>query len=336
MLKILLVFLMAGAAFLIVGHAAIDHGPRFTSSSVTNMSWVPAGEFWMGCIDDGMPDCRPLHRVFVDGFWMDRTHVTNDDFLRFVAATGYVTVAERPPPQYPGTAVQDLVPGSLVFHSTSDPVPLDDSSQWWAYVPKADWRHPRGPGSDLKGLGRHPVVQVAWSDANAYCHWEGKRLPTEAEFERAARGGLDRKRYAWGNELEPGGHPMANIWRGSFPDRPDAGSGHTTPVASYPANGYGLYDMAGNAWQWISDWYRADYYSTLPTGAITRNPGGPGDSYDPDEPGVKKRVQRGGSFLCSSQFCSRFLVGARGRAEPDSSASHTGFRCAFSPTGSGP
>jgi sulfatase modifying factor 1 len=291
----------------------------------TGMVWVPAGEFWMG--DEGFDDARPLHRVAVDGFWMDRTEVTNSQFACFVLETGYVTIAERKPDpkDFPGAPPERLVPGSIVFTAPPPGVAVDDYLDWWRYVPGACWRHPDGPDSNIDGRENHPVVHVCWHDALAFAKWAGKRLPTEAEWERAARGGLDRRRYCWGDEFRPGGKWMANIWQGPFPYRNTAEDGfeRTAPVGSFPPNGYGLSDMAGNVWEWCADWYRPDYYAKGPA----HNPPGPADSTDPDEPGLPKRVQRGGSFLCSDQYCTRYLPGGRGKGEPSSAASHIGFRC---------
>ena len=295
------------------------------------MVWIPGGEFWMGCDTCGMPDAGPEHLVSVSGFWMDATPVTNEQFAPFVDATHYVTVAERKPDpkQFPGVPADKLVPGSVVFTPPAHAVSLEDFSQWWSYVPGADWRHPDGPRSNLNGLERHPVVHVAWEDAQAYATWAGKRLPTEAEFEFAARGGLDRNLYPWGNELAPGGTPPANIWEGHFPDANSRLDGYfkTSPVTAFPANRYGLYDVGGNVWQWAADWYRPDYYGTFkdpntPAG----DPRGPDSSFDPDEPGAAKRVTRGGSFLCSGEYCSRYLVGSRGKAEVSSGWSNLGIR----------
>lgn len=305
------------------------------------MVWIPGGEFSMGASDprddpeggsDPLADARPIHRVHVDGFWMDRTEVTNAQFAAFVHATGYVTVAERTPraQDLPNAPAKELVAGSAVFVAPKHPLPLDDSYQWWRYVAGASWRHPLGPGSSIAGRQRYPVVQIAYEDAEAYAKWAHKQLPTEAEFEFAARGGLAGKKYAWGDELHPNGRSMANTFQGHFPDHDSAADGWAgiAPVARFPPNGYGLSDMAGNVWEWCSDWYRSDYYALLAsTGRVAENPRGPRDSFDPVEPGVPKRVQRGGSFLCSNQFCTRYLVGSRGRAEPSSAASHVGFRC---------
>jgi formylglycine-generating enzyme required for sulfatase activity len=213
----------------------------------------------MGTEEPSMTDARPLHRVWVDAFWMDRTEVTNEQFQRFVDATKHVTVAERPldPEDFPGVPPEALKPGSIVFTPPDAPVPLQDHLAWWSYVPGASWRHPEGPQSDVKNRPLHPVVHVAYEDAAAYCAWAGKRLPTEAEFERAARGGLDRKKYDWGDELRPGGKPQANTWQGHFPNENSKEDGYvgTAPVASYPANPFGLYDLAGNVWEWTSTCY---------------------------------------------------------------------------------
>ena len=285
----------------------------------------------MGCDDCDMPDTQPLHLVTVDGYWIDRTPVTNNQFAQFVKATGYVTVAERKPvpKDYPGVDPSKLVAGSAVFTPPATDVDLDDVTQWWRYVPGASWKHPEGPGTTIEGREEHPVVHIAWQDADAYAKWAGKRLPTEAEFEFAARGGIDRNRYSWGNELKPGGKWVANIWQGHFPSSNLAEDGYegTSPVTAFPANGFGLYDVGGNVWQWCADWYRPDYFLTLAASGVALNPQGPGDSYDPQEPGIPKRVQKGGSFLCSDRYCSRYLVGSRGRGAVDSGGSNTGFRC---------
>ena len=277
-------------------------------------------------------DARPIHRVSVDGFWMDKTVVTNKEFARFVSSTGYVTVAERRPraEDFPGAPPENLVAGSVVFAPPNHPVPLNDHLQWWSYVPGASWRHPEGPSSDLAGRETYPVVHVAYEDADAYARWAGKRLPTEAEWEFAARGGLSGKPYVWGDEMRPHGQWMANTHQGHFPDRDTGADGRAgiTGVAQYPPNGYGLYDMAGNVWQWVSDWYRPDYYVQLASeGQVARNPTGPSSSFDPAEPTQPKRAMRGGSFLCTDQYCSRYIVGTRGKGEISSGANHLGFRC---------
>ena len=311
------------------------------TSAHAGMAWIPGGEFSMGMADprgmahggnEAMNDARPIHRVHVDGFWMDRTDVTNAEFAQFVKATGYVTVAEQKPlaQDFPGVPAARLVAGSIVFTPPARAVTLTDYSQWWSYVQGADWRHPLGPHSSVRDRGNYPVVQVAYEDAAAYAKWAGKRLPTEAEWEFAARGGLTGKPYAWGDEMRPNGRWMGNTFQGHFPDhgRDSDGFAGLAPVASYPENGYGLYDMAGNVWQWTSDWYRPDAYATLAAHVtVAWNPKGPESSFDPDEPGVAKRVQRGGSFLCTEQYCTRYLVGSRGKGDVNSATNHIGFRC---------
>jgi formylglycine-generating enzyme required for sulfatase activity len=247
----------------------------------------------------------------------------------------YVTIAERQPDarDFPGAPPENLVAGSVVFTPPPAPVPLEDHFGWWSYVKGANWRHPEGPNSDLKGREKHPVVHVAYDDALAYARWAGKRLPTEAEWEFAARGGLDRKPFVWGDEFKPGGKFQANTFQGHFPDHNTAEDGFagTSPVGWFPANGFGLFDMAGNVWEWTSDWYRADYYQSLAaTKQVARNPQGPSDSLDPSEPGTKKRVQKGGSFLCTDQYCARYMPGGRGKGDPDTGTNHLGFRCARS------
>lgn len=319
--------------------AELKHAHRQSASKhkVTQTVWIPGGEFSMGSDEPQFPDARPWHRVRVDGFRMDKTLITNAGYAAFVHATGYVTVAEQVPnaKDYPGAPAEKLVAGSIVFAPPVTAVPLSNPYQWWDFVKGANWRHPEGPQSDLRGRLNHPVVQVAYEDVVAYCSWAGGRLPTEAEFEYAARGGLERKRYAWGDEFRPSGKFMANTFQGHFPDSNTAEDGYisTSPVGSFPANSYGLYDMAGNVWEWTSDWYRADYYQTLTaTGAVAQNPRGPSGSFDPSEPGIPKRVQRGGSFLCTDQYCSRYSVGARGRGAPDTGTNHVGFRCVYDGT----
>jgi formylglycine-generating enzyme required for sulfatase activity len=326
-----------------------------------DMVWIPGGVFWMGSKD--FDDAQPIHKVHVDGFWMDRTEVTNEQFARFVAATGYLTVVERwpDPAKFPGfkpdvfgfqpdyvghlalspnlgfpgglswaglsSARPLLKPCSLVFTQPSVAVKPFQSSpdKWWRLVPWASWKHPEGPSSDLKGREKHPAVHISFDDALAYGRWAGKRLPTEAEWEFAARGGLDRKKFAWGDQLQPAGRPMANTWQGEFPHRNtlEDGFAGTAPVGSFPANGFGLSDMSGNVWEWCADWYQPKYTDIL----APKNPQGPSDSFDPTEPGVAKRVQRGGSFLCCDNYCKRYMVGGRGKGDPESSATHIGFRC---------
>jgi sulfatase modifying factor 1 len=304
------------------------------------MVWVPGGEFSMGCADprnlphggnDPMTDSRPIHRVHVDGFWMDQYEVTNDQFTRFVAATGYVTVAERTPTaaEFPDAPAENLVAGSVVFTPPPQQVALDNHYRWWSYVKGANWRHPQGPSSSIDARGGYPVVHVAYEDAAAYARWAGKRLPTEAEWECAARGGMAGQPYSWGDELRPDDKWMANIWQGQFPlsDSAEDGFAGIAPTGKFPPNGYGLYDMAGNVWEWCSDWYRADTYSDLAAGGLTRNPQGPASSLDPAEPGQAKRVHRGGSFLCTEQYCTRYMIGTRGKGEVSSGSNHLGFRC---------
>jgi sulfatase modifying factor 1 len=306
------------------------------------MVWIPGGEFSMGAqqASDSMNtvgmqatlDSRPVHRVYVDGFWMDKNDVTNAEFARFVKATGYVTLAERKPraEDFPGAPPENLVAGAVIFSPPDHPVALGNHYQWWTYVPGANWRHPEGPTTSLSGRENFPVVDVSYSDAMAYAKWAGKRLPTEAEWEFAARGGLSGKLYPWGDEFRPGGKWMANTHQGTFPTKDTGEDGHIgiSQVALFPPNGYGLYDMAGNVWQWTSDWYRPDYYArVMAAGSPARNPQGPDASYDPGEPSEKKRVQRGGSFLCTDQYCSRYMVGTRGKGEITTGTNHLGFRC---------
>jgi formylglycine-generating enzyme required for sulfatase activity len=309
------------------------------------MVWIPGGEFSMGCLDprqlphggpDPMGDARPIHRVFVDGFWMDATEVTNEQFAAFVAATGYVTIAERAPKaeDYPNAPPENLVAGSVVFSPPTEQVPLDNHYRWWNYIHGANWRHPLGPQSDLTDKERFPVVHIAFADAEAYCRWAGKRLPTEAEWEFAARGGAAGKPYIWGSDLTPDGKWRANTFQGKFPlsDRGDDGFMGIAPVGQFPPNEYGLLDLAGNVWEWCSDWYRPDYYAELAgAGQAARNPQGPTHSYDPLEPTERKRVHRGGSFLCTDEYCTRYMVGTRGKGEITTASNHLGFRCVKSP-----
>ena len=325
-------------------------GAEFTATVISNqhpagnapegMVWIPGGEFSMGGVnpvgmhdggDQPMSDARPVHRVAVTGFFMDATEVTNKQFAAFVKATGYKTVAEIKPTkeEFPTAPEENLVAGSVVF-TPSGTTDLSDHFQWWNYVPGADWKHPQGPNSDLTGKDDYPVVHIAWEDAAAYAKWAGKRLPTEAEWEIAARGGKPGDLYSWGNQFKPDGKWMANIYQGKFPQKDEGADGYMglAPVKHYSPNAYGLYDMAGNVWEWCSDWYRHDYYSTVSkNGAVAHDPRGPNDSYDPSEPGTKKKVQRGGSFLCTDQYCTRYMVGTRGKGEYRSASNHVGFRC---------
>ena len=308
------------AALGILGYALFQPPPP-------GMAWIPAGEFTMGNAD--FEDAVPLRKIRLRGFWMDRTEVTNAQFAEFVEATGYVTVAERKPKpeDFPGAPPESLVPGSIVFNPPggTGKVDLSKPLSWWEYVNRACWKRPEGPGTSTEGREDHPVIHVAWEDAAAYADWAGKRLPTEAEWEYASRGGLEGKKYAWGDDLKPEGKWMANIWQGSFPRENTREDGFVTtaPVGSFPANGYGLHDMAGNVWEWCNDWYRPDTYKT----DGTENPSGPQSSHDPMEPNIPKRVQRGGSYMCSDLYCIRYISGARGKGEVSSSHFHVGFRC---------
>jgi|LakMenEpi03Aug12_release.lakeMendotaPanAssembly.Ray.scaffolds.fasta_scaffold08598_5 formylglycine-generating enzyme required for sulfatase activity len=307
------------------------------------MVWIPGGEFSMGSDHRseslcGLPgitnDAVPIHRVYVDPFWMDATEVTNAQYKAFVEATGYVTVAEIKPTaeEFPNAPPENLVAGSTVFRPTNGPVELDNYLQWWSYVHSADWRHPTGPESSIEGKDDHPVVQIAYEDAEAYAKWAGKRLPTEAEWEFAARGGRAGELYAWGNQIQIDGKYQANIYQGRFPvakgDSGLDGFVGIAPTKKYAPNPFGLYDIGGNVWEWVSDWYRPDYYARLnSTGKVTRNPQGPDESFDPVEPDQKKRVHRGGSFLCSDLYCTRYMVGTRGKGEVRTASNHCGFRC---------
>jgi formylglycine-generating enzyme len=307
--------------------------------SYEGMVSIPGGDFLMGAADAaGRPDEYPQHAVHVDGFWMDATEVTNAMFMKFAKATGYVTTAERTPdwqelkkqlpPGTPKPADSLLVAASLVFTPPTQAVPLNDVSQWWQWVKGASWKHPQGPGSSIRGKENCPVVHVSWDDAMAYAKWAGKRLPTEAEWEWAARAGLTNQPYSWGSEPVEQGQPKANVWQGHFPDHNTVTDGYArvAPVRSFAANAYGLYDMAGNVWEWCADWYRPDYYKQ--TGAKKLiNPAGPAASYDPEEPAVPKRVVRGGSFLCHASYCASYRVSARMKTSPDTGLEHTGFRC---------
>jgi formylglycine-generating enzyme required for sulfatase activity len=293
------------------------------------MVWIPGGKFVMG--DPTSPDHdAPPHEVGVGGFWMDETEVTNAQFAKFVEATGYVTVAERTPTreQYPNAAEDMLAPGSAVFipvKASTDPRAWETPHPpWWQYTKAANWRHPEGRGSSIEGKENYPVVQIAWEDAQAYCDWAGKRLPTEAEWEFAARGGLDRKPFAWGDATQgAAGHWHANTFQGVFPERDSGADGFTSvsPVKSFPPNGYGLYDVSGNVWEWCADWYDPVYYKTSPR----KNPKGPANPASFE--GGPQRVRRGGSFLCADGYCRRYVPGTRDKNPPDSSANHTGFRC---------
>lgn len=319
----------------------IENHQSAPSTAPNGMVWIPGGEFSMGANDPpdmdevGMKatsDARPIHRVYVDGFYMDKTDVSNAQFAEFVRATRYTTIAERIPQadDFPGAPPENLVAGGVVFSPPNHDVPLNNHFQWWSYVKGASWRHPTGPGSDIRGKDAYPVVQIAYLDAVAYAKWAGKRLPTEAEWEFAARGGLAGKPFVWGDEFRPKGRWMANTFQGHFPNTDTGKDGFVgiSPAAHYPPNKYGLYDMAGNVWQWTSDWYRPDYYKQLAAvGGITRNPHGPEKPFDLEEPHEQKKVHRGGSYLCTDQYCSRYIVGTRGKGEISTGTNHLGFRC---------
>lgn len=305
------------------------------------MVWIPEGQFLMGSEGpQARPDEGPVHMVKVNGFWIDQTEVTNSQFASFVEATGYITTAEKAvdweemkkqlPPETPKPHDSLLQAASLTFKSTNGPVDLNNYATWWEWKPKANWRQPRGKGSSIEGKEDHPVVHVSWDDANAYAQWAGKRLPTEAEWEWAARGGLKDKKYPWGDEDIAEGNTKANSWEGSFPyDNINKDLFfYSAPVKSFEANGYGLYDMAGNVWEWCSDWYHYDYYKTLEN-KTTSNPQGPGESYDPYNPYIAQRIIRGGSFLCNDTYCSGYRVASKMKSSPDTGSQHTGFRCVW-------
>jgi formylglycine-generating enzyme required for sulfatase activity len=306
-----------------------------TAVSLSDMRLIQAGTFLMGS-DRHYPEEAPAHRVHVDAFYIDMTPVTNRQFNCFVEATGYVTTAENAPDpkDYPGALPHMLKAGSLVFTPLSKPVDLSDWSQWWQFRFGANWRKPFGEGSSIRGFEDHPVIHVSYADAQAYAHWAGKELPAEAEWEYAARGGLDRAEYAWGDEFRPNGRAMANIWEGAFPHKNTARPGfkRTSPVASFPANGYGLYDMIGNVWEWTSDWYTPRHAADSKRSCcMPHNPsGGPeAQSYDPRQPNprIGRKVLKGGSHLCARNYCQRYRPAARHPQPVDTSTSHVGFRC---------
>jgi formylglycine-generating enzyme required for sulfatase activity len=328
--------------------SALKNGPStpldgsIVSETPPGMVWVPGGEFTMGTdSEESWPDERPAHRVRVESFWMDQYEVTNAQFRAFVEATGYVSTAERPPdvdeilkqvpPGTPPPPKEVLVPGSLVFVPPDHAVSLQDYRQWWKWTPGASWRHPEGPSSTIDGRDDHPVVQVSWEDATAYARWAGKRLPTEAEWERAARGGLERKPYVWGDRAPSDETIFANLWQGEFPLRNTARDGfaRTAPVRSFPPNGYGLFDMAGNVWEWCADRYQPDLYRSRVGRGVIDNPTESEAGPNP-VPLMPQRVQRGGSFLCSDSYCSRYRPSARHGCAPDTGMSHVGFRCVLS------
>jgi len=299
----------------------------------TDMVWLPAATFRMGS-DAHYPEEAPVHPVTVSGFWIDRYQVTNREFAAFVADTSYVTVAERPldAADFPGAPAENLAPGSLVFTRTTRPVDLCHMSQWWSWTPGACWHRPEGPASSLAGREDHPVVHVAFEDAAQYAEWAGEALPTEAQWELAARGGRDGAPYTWGDEPEAPGDPRANYWHGAFPWRPDPGYGTTAPVGSYAPNGYGLFDMAGNVWEWTTDWYAPRHPDAAEDPCcVPLDPrgGAEHDSLDPAQPQfrVPRRVIKGGSFLCADSYCRRYRPAARRPQMIDTGMSHIGFRC---------
>ena len=305
------------------------------------MVWVPGGTFEMGCevLKGGEMDENPVHEVELDGFYIDKTEVTNAQFLKFVEATGYVTMAERKPelrslkPGLPKVEISDdIKPGSLCLNPNlkrGQFNPVTGAYSWSDYIEGANWRHPEGPGSTIEDRMDHPVVHVSWLDAKAYCDWAGKKLPTEAQWEYASRGGKRRHIYPWGSTRNPEGKWLNNIWQGEFPIENTAEDGYrtTAPVESFPANDYGIYDMSGNVWEWVADYYRHDYYANSPR----KDPPGPESSYDPQEPHIIKRVQRGGSFMCSDSYCIAYRNSARGKGEEDTGTFHCGFRCVVTP-----
>ncbi|WP_240155219.1 formylglycine-generating enzyme family protein [Chitinophaga sp. Cy-1792] len=342
----LTILLMAGTAAASscgeAGKQPAGQPATFVSPDTLNkMVLIPGGTFAMGADDNtGSPDEYPKHNVKLDSFYIDEHEVTNAEFAVFVAQTGYVTTAEKPiskeelmkslPPGAPEPDSSMLAPGALVFTPPDHAVPLNDVSQWWSFVAGADWQHPEGPGSDIKGRENHPVTQVSWDDAEAFAKWAGKRLPTEAEWEFAARGGLTGQLYPWGNEALTSGKPKANTWNGNFPYKNTNTDGFTgtAPIKSYSPNGYGLYDMSGNVWEWVGDLYNANYYGK--EGQLAVNPKGPAEAFDPEEPGMVKHTIRGGSYMCSDEYCRGYRVSARMKTTPESGLANLGFRCARS------
>ncbi|SHM10459.1 Formylglycine-generating enzyme, required for sulfatase activity, contains SUMF1/FGE domain [Chitinophaga jiangningensis] len=312
-----------------------------TPDTLNNMVLIPAGTYGMGADDNtGVADEYPKHNVKVDSFYIDEHEVTNAEFALFVSQTGYVTTAEKPiskeelmrglPPGSPEPDSSMLAAGALVFTPPNHAVPFNDVSQWWSFVPGASWRHPEGPDSDIKGRENHPVTQVSYEDAVAFAKWANKRLPTEAEWEYASRGGLKNQLYPWGTEALTAGKPKANTWNGNFPYKNTATDGFTgtAPVKSYAPNGYGLYDMSGNVWEWVHDLYNSNYYGK--DGELSVNPTGPAEAFDPEDPGQIKHVIRGGSYMCSDEYCRGYRVSARMKTTPESGLANLGFRCARS------
>ena len=310
-------------------------------SQIPGMVWIPGGIYDMGASDGdrmALPHEKPKHTVKVDGFYMDETEVTNAQFSRFIQATNYITTAERPvdwelikqqlPPGIPKPHDSLLLPGSLLFKKTKESVPnLYDFSQWWRWTNGANWKQPEGKGSSIDGKDNHPVVHVSYEDAMAYCHWAGRRLPTEAEWEFAARGGKRDKIYFWG-DLTDKLSSYVNSWEGEFPvDNTQAdGFEKSAPVKTYPPNGYGLYEISGNVWEWTSDWFSSQYYQYCKENSITNNPKGPKEAFNPNNPYVDERVIRGGSFLCNASYCASYRVSSRMATDPNTSLEHLGFR----------
>ena len=319
---------------------SVNYSDAHPEELIDQMVEIPGGEFEMGAnSDQADPDEYPTHKVKVDGFLMDVTEVTNQEFAQFVEATGYVTTAQQDidweemktqlPPNTPQPDPELLKAGSLVFRATDSPVPLNNPGYWWEWTTGADWKHPLGPDSDIEGKELHPVTHISWEDAKAYAEWAGKRLPTEAEWEWAAMGGMSNTVYPWGNELDSGDEIHANYWQGGFPYENQEKDGFylTAPVGTFQPNGYGLYDMSGNVWEWCEDLYHYEYYNEHSPEEIAYNPRGPQSSFDPDEPLIPKRVLRGGSFLCNDSYCSGYRVSRRMKGDMKSSYNHTGFRC---------
>lgn len=315
----------------------IRHPDVLMHDSLNHMVLIPGGTFTMGADDNyARPDEQPRHTVTINSFWMDEHEVTNAEFALFVRATGYITTAEKPiskeelqlqlPAGAPEPDSSMLLPGSLVFTPRTHPVPLDDITQWWSFVPGASWQHPQGPDSNIDGLELLPVVHISWHDAQAYAKWAGKRLPTEAEWEYAARGGLKDQPYPWGSAGLTDGKARANTWNGHFPYKNTKTDGfiRLAPVKSFAPNGYGLYDMAGNVWEWCADWYDSRYYQQA---GNSRNPAGPATGYDPEDPSNPKHTIRGGSFMCTDEYCFGYRVTSRMKTSPESGLENLGFRC---------
>jgi formylglycine-generating enzyme required for sulfatase activity len=345
MISNLVIFILITASFSNASliPAITNNSDAGSEKNPPEMVWIKGGDFIMGTdkADDTRADEMPAHKVHVDGFYMDVHEVTNAQFAAFVKATNYVTTAEKPidweeiktqlPAGTPRPPDSLLAASSLVFTPPLQAIALNNVAMWWTWMKGADWKHPLGPGSSNVGKENYPVVHVSWDDAQAYCKWAGKRLPTEAEWEYAARGGKSDFIYPWGNEKNYSKH--ANTWNGHFPDKNTLEDGYdlSAPVKSFAPNGYGLYDMAGNVWEWCSDWYRSDYYKTCFDLGTVSNPQGPANSYDPEEPTVPKRVNKGGSFLCNDSYCSSYRITARMKTSADTGLEHMGFRCVATP-----